>query len=326
MIRGVPSPPLFMNSKNLLFASILPVPANSSLKRLLCLPIIAVCFVSPQRALGQTPAGEPALVAVVAGGEVSQRDIQDWQAAQGCYGPDALTSRKAGFMRMYEATILNEVLLKSSRPITAYEYKQEVDRIDAETRAPEILTCIKKYFGDDTARYQRIFIRPILAQRFIREFVKFNPKVQEKAYGLRDKISTDVVKGIPFRKIASATDIVYSSSTYSTEADTATQNAFMPHGGWSPFEAAFIEEHLKALKPGQAKAKPIEDETNIKFVRLISVKGKKYFFESLTVRKLSTEDYLKAIPKLPGKISDKELHDWVAPIKGNPLIAPAEIE
>ncbi|MBU2572694.1 MAG: hypothetical protein KKH28_01270 [Elusimicrobia bacterium] len=264
-------------------------------------------------------------MAVVSGGVVSQQDIPDWQAAQGCYGPDALTSRKAGFMRMFEATILDEVLQKASRPITAGEYQAEVARIDAETRAPEILACIKKYFGDDTVRYQRIFIRPILAQRFIREFVKFDPRVQEKAYGLRDKISTDVVKGIPFNKIASTPDIVYSSAAYSLEADTATQNAFMPHGGWSPFEAAFIEEHLKGLKPGQVKEKPIEDETNIKFIRLISVTGKKYYFELLTVHKLSTEEYLKAIPKLPSKINDKELHDWVAPIKGNPLIAPAEI-
>ncbi len=279
----------------------------------------------PRNAFTQTQAANAGPVAVVSSGAVTEQDILDWQAAQGCYGPDALTSRKAGFMRMYEATILNEVLQNASRPITDDEYKQEVARIDAETRAPEILACIKKYFGDDTARYQRVFIRPILAQRFIREYVKTSPKVQEKAYALRERISTDVAKGLHFKKIASPPDIVYSSSTYSVEADTAAPNAFLPHGGWSPFEAAFIEEHLKALKPGQVKEKPIEDETSIKFVRLISVKGKKYRFESLTVRKLSTEEYLKGIPKLRCRINDKELHDWVAPIKGNPLIAPAEI-
>lgn len=268
--------------------------------------------------------GSSEIIALVGAGEVRQQDILDWQAAQACYGEDALTSRKAAFMRMFEAAILEEALQKAARPITPGEYRKEAARIDAETRAPEILACIKKYFGADTGRYQRIFVRPILAQRFIREFVKFDPWVQEKAYGLREKISTAVVKGIPFKNLVSPPDIAYSSAAYSLEADTAAQNAFAPHGGWSPFEAAFIEEHLKGLKPGEAGLKPIEDETSIKFVRLITLTGKKYYFESLTVRKLSTEEYLKIIPKLPCRINDKELRDWVAPIKGNPLISPAE--
>ena len=79
------------------------------------------------------------------------------------------------------------------------------------------------------------------------------------------------------------------------------------------------------MKPGEVKAKPIEDELSIKFVRLISVTGKKYYFESLTVFKLSTEDYLKKVSKLPCTINDKELHDWAAPINGNPILAPAQI-
>ena len=146
------------------------------------------------------PVKAAAPAAVVGSGEVSEQDISDWQAAQSCYGADAITSRKAGFMRMFEATILEQVLGgQAARPITREEYSREVARIDAETRAPDILGCIKKYFGDNTDRYERIFVRPILAQRFIHELVKYSPAVQAHAYALRDKISTDVVKGVPFR-------------------------------------------------------------------------------------------------------------------------------
>ena len=53
--------------------------------------------------------------------------------------------------------------------------------------------------------------------------------------------------------------------------------------------------------------------------------GKKYYFETLTVPKVSTEEYLRTVPKLPCKVNDKELYDWVSGIKGNPLLAPAEI-
>lgn len=264
-------------------------------------------------------------VAAVGSGEVSEQDISDWQAAQSCYGEDAITSRKAGFMRMYEATILEEVLARQARPITGEEYKTEVTRIDAETRAPEILGCIKKHFGDSTARYERVFVRPILVQRFIRELVKHDPKVQARAYGLRDGTLKDIEKKKAFKTIGVERGIAYSTAAYAVEEDTAAPAALEPWKRWSPFEAAFIEEHLKALKSGEIKGKPIEDEMTIKFVRLIKVKGKKYYFESLTVPKLSTEDYLKSVQKLPCRINDKELRDWAAPIKGNPILAPAEI-
>ncbi|MCX5793462.1 MAG: hypothetical protein NTY45_14770 [Elusimicrobia bacterium] len=265
-----------------------------------------------------------AAVAVVGGGEVSEQDISDWQAAQGCYGEDAITSRKAGFMRMYEAAILDEVLTHAAlRPVTREEYAREVARIDAETRAPDILACIKKYFGEGAARYERVFIRPILTQRYIREFVKTDPRVQAKAYGLRDAALKDIAEKKTFKEIGLERGIAYSTATYAIEEDTAAPAAPEPWKRWSPFEGAFITENLKDLKPGEVKPAPIEDPAGIKLVRLLSVTGKKYYFESLTVPKLSTEDYLRSVPKLPVKINDKELRDWVAPIKGNPLLAPA---
>ena len=275
-------------------------------------------------ALHQAPAA--AQLAVVGRGAVSETDLSDWQAAQACYGPEAIASRKAGFMRLLEATLLDEALARVAlRPITREEYAVETARIDAETRAPEILACIKKYFGGGAARYERVFVRPILAQRFIREHVRSDPKVQAGAYGLRDKISKEAAEGVPFRGIKTAPEVKYASASYSLEPDTAAPAAGEPWKKWSPFQTAFIEEHLSALKPGEAGETPVEDELSIKFVRLLSVAGGKYYFETLTVPKISTEQYLKGIPKIPCRINDRELRDWAASIKGNPLLAPAEI-
>lgn len=265
--------------------------------------------------------------ASVGNGVVSGQDIADWQAAQGCYGEDAITSRKAGFMRMYEAAILEEVLNgPAKRPIRTEEYDAEAARIDRETRAPDILACIKKYFGGDGPRYRRVFIRPILAQRGIREFVKNSPEVQARAYSLRDGILKDIARKKAFRDIGADRGVAYSTSTYAIEEDTAAPAALEPWRRWSPFEAAFITEHLKDLRPGEAKAKPLEDDAAIRFVRLIGVDGTKYYFETLSLPKITTEDYLKLTPRLPARINDKELHDWVAPIKGNPLLAPADLD
>ncbi|MDD2805810.1 MAG: hypothetical protein PHV33_09655 [Elusimicrobiales bacterium] len=271
-------------------------------------------------------AGASAPAAAVGASEISERDIGDWQAAQACYGADAIVSRRAGFMRLFETAILEELLARrAARPITRADYDRESARIDAETRAPDILACVKKYFGGDARRYERIFVRPILAQRFMREYVKTDPAVQTKAYALRDGALKDIAEKKNFQAIGAGRGLAWSTAAYAAEADTAAPVAPEPWRRWQPYEAAFIEEHLKALKPGEVKAEPIEDEAAIKFVRLIKTEGKKYYFETLAVPKLTTEDYLESVKKLPVLINDKELRDWVVAVKGNPLIAPAEI-
>lgn len=261
-------------------------------------------------------AGAAAPVAAVGGGGIFEPDIADWQAAQACYGPGALTSRRAGFMRLLEAAILEEILSRqAARPITRADYDKESARIDAETRAPDILACVKKHFGGGGPRYERIFVRPILAQRFIREYVKGSPAVQAAAFALRDGALADIAKNKAFKEIGAARGLAWSTAAYASEEGASA----------APFEAAFIDGHLKFLKPGEVAPAPIEDETAIKFVRLMKIEGKKYYFETLAVAKLTTEDYLKSVKKLPVRINDRELLDWVAGIKGNPLIAPAEI-
>lgn len=118
--------------------------------------------------------------------------------------------------------------------------------------------------------------------------------------------------------------IAYSTAVYSLDEESAAPAA-EPWKRWSPFEASFIEENLKALKPGEVKFRPIEDELTLRFVRLISVTGKKYYFESLLLQKLSTEDFLRTVKKVPCRINDPELRDWTHSINGNPILAPAEI-
>jgi len=269
-------------------------------------------------------AGASAPVAAVGGGAISERDIADWQAAQACYGADAIVSRRAGFMRLYEAAILEELLAgRAARPLTRADYDRESARIDAETRAPDILACVKKYFGGDARRYERIFLRPILAQRFLREFVKSDPAVQAAAYALRDGALADIAEKKSFKEIGTARGLAWSTAAFAAQEDAAAPAGGGPRPGWSPFEPAFIEAYLKDLKPDEVK--PIEDEAGIKFVRLIRTDGGKYYFETLAVAKLTTEDYLKSVKKLPARINDAELRDWVAGIKGNPLIVPAEL-
>ena len=53
--------------------------------------------------------------------------------------------------------------------ITAGQVAAEVQRIDATTRAPEVLAELKAALGGDSARFARALIRPIVVERLLRE-------------------------------------------------------------------------------------------------------------------------------------------------------------
>ena len=79
---------------------------------------------------------------------ITETDLADFTNSETCYGSDALNSRNAGFMRMLESSIMEEVLRREAHvELGAEDYARELKRVDEGTRAPEILSCIKKAFG-----------------------------------------------------------------------------------------------------------------------------------------------------------------------------------
>ncbi|MBI4425749.1 MAG: hypothetical protein HY554_18610 [Elusimicrobia bacterium] len=268
-------------------------------------------------------------------GTITERDLADFSAAEGCYGPDALNSRRAGFMRMLETSVMEEVLLaEAGVRLGEHDYAREAERIDRETQAPDILRCIKAHFSFDpaagfrskegAARYRRVFLRKVLAQTRFQRFVHYDVRVQTEAYRARDRILEGTKQGEGWPALAAKLKVGYSTSTYALEEPKAS-TAAPPSRPWSPWEAQFIETYLKPLAPGQAKADPIESEENLAFVRLLSVDGSAYRFEMLSVRKKGFRDYLGSLKKLPVRVDDAELRDWVRGIAGNHILAGTDI-
>lgn len=117
---------------------------------------------------------------------VSERDISSWSSAQSCYGPDALTSRKAAFLKLLEVAIAESALRSAAGVvISSKDIEVEAKRFDSETRAPEILTCVKQNLGQDEA-YRRVFVHSILIESRLRQFL--NGKKNEHGVWMDQKI------------------------------------------------------------------------------------------------------------------------------------------
>ncbi|MDD5656944.1 MAG: STT3 domain-containing protein [Elusimicrobia bacterium] len=296
-------------------------------------PVIAAAAPAAPAAAAPAPSNSSGRVAAI--GEknaVTEQDLVDFTNTENCYGPDALSSRKAGFMRMLENSVMDEVLRREANiSISEEDYAKELKRVDEGTRAPDILACIKKYFGwnpgsgwtdvSGRKRYERIFLRKNIVPGPFHKFVSFDRRVQGEAYGKRDAILERARRGEAFARLAEAYSVEYATRTY-TMTDPKGQSQ-EPMGGpmrWSPFEAQFIEEHLKALKSGQMKAEPI-DAGDIMFVKLVSVEAnEKYYFETIRIPKKSIPEYLRGITKLNCRINDPQLLEWVRGINGNPML------
>ena len=111
---------------------------------------------------------------------IREEDLSDYSAAQACYGPEAIASRKASLMRLLEAAIADEAMRTHDGPApSAADLKADSERIDRETRAPEILACIKKHFENNPSRYLKIFVWSSLVESRFRLFLMSDPGVQE---------------------------------------------------------------------------------------------------------------------------------------------------
>ena len=259
---------------------------------------------------------------------VTERDIKDSSNAESCRGADALTSRKAAFMRLLEAGLAEEAMRAHGGPrTTAADLKADAERIDRETRAPEILACIKKYFAGDTQRYLRIFVRTAYVESRFRLFMMRDPGVQEEQSKKARAALERARGGASFETAAKEFSLAYTSATYALSASSDSPRAPMPGRPWSPYEADFIREQLMPLAAGQMKGEPLETDFDFRLVRLLGkdADGRRWTFEAVSAPKQTQEGWLKSLPKGKLTVADDELRAWLLSIKGNPRLSAVEI-
>jgi hypothetical protein len=257
---------------------------------------------------------------------VTESEVSGWQEAQACYGEGAVTSRKGAFMRLLEAAIADKAMRDSGAAVLGEpDFKAEAERIDKETRAPDILTCIKKALGD---QYVRVFVRPTLIESKMRVLLMKDPKIQAGPRGKADSALEKIKKGSSMEGAAKESGLEYSSMTYTAEAPEGESSGGMARGRmpWSPFEKDFIERNLKGLKPGELKGEVVESDFDFRLVRLLSTDGKGWRFETAYARKLGQEEWLKSRPRMRLEILDEGLRAWIKGINGNPRLVATELQ
>lgn len=244
---------------------------------------------------------------------VTEADIRDAQLAQRCYGEGAQSSRKAVFMRRLEAAIAEDAMLRAKEPpIDAAALRREVERIDSETRAPEIIACVKAALGGDAARYAAAYARPVLVEARFRIFLSTSAAVQGEVRRRAAAAFARASEGLALAEAAKRHGLEYSSGTYASRASSEAVSAA------GSAEDDFIRRELTGLEPGKLVLK--ESDYDLSLLRVIAVNGPSATFEKAVVRKASQEYWFKSLKKRRLEVLDGELFRWLSGIGGNPRL------
>ena len=120
-------------------------------------------------------------IAKVDGLPIYSEDIKDEKGIQNAYG--ANYSDEEILLLIFQKKLREYVALnKLGLKITPKMLEKEKERIDKETKAPEILRRVKEYFQGNEKHYLKKYIYPVLASRLLEKTFYFDTTIQREAY------------------------------------------------------------------------------------------------------------------------------------------------
>ena len=216
---------------------------------------------------------------------------------------------------------LDEAVLKSlGHKVDEQVWEEESQRIDQNTKAPEVLKRIKDVYGLDKKAYLKTFIRVVYAERYLYNEVFLKDKSIHKAQAqvAQDFIQEVMANPAVFSKIAEEKKLQSSKMKLSekegiTPWDDRKLAPARPDrpGPAEPAEleqAKMLIEKVSGLKPGAISPQIIEWQEGYQVLRLAAKEGDGYIVESVSIPKRGYDEWKwETASQVPVKIVDQNL-------------------
>ncbi len=196
----------------------------------------------------------------------------------------------------------------------------EAARIDASTRAPELLKKIKDVYGSDRRAYLDTCVRVVYAERVAYKdaFLK-DPAIHAAQKKQADAFLAAARKDpAAFGAIAAKMGLSPETLTLSPDRGIRRADAKGPKppgrspapGAEETAQAARMIAALSGVRPGDAAPTALEWPEGFQAIRLVRREGAAYRIESVSVPKRTFDDWFwAAASKTPVRIEDKELKE-----------------
>ena len=216
-------------------------------------------------------------VAQIGNEKISEKDVEYQIAVERCYSSQDI-SREIALIQLKNKFLEKEVLrmafgVEASRDVL----EEKAKWVDENTKAPDILECVKGVFGNDRKSYLRIYIQPTLV----------NPKLHY-LFSQSQEIHKDEIERIKqiYEEVKNGRELNNFSeySAFEIEKQPEAQGVF-EEKGIEFQENPLVGKVLKNLEDGEVWGDIVEDDYSYQIVRLLKVDDEKYYCDGVAVEK-----------------------------------------
>ena len=163
--------------------------------------------------------------------------------------------------------------------------KQKAKRIDRDTKAPEMLACIKSIYGSDKDAYLRNVVEPILVNNKLHSLFAIDSLVHARE---RDSAAA-IMKNVKSHKIPLSSVAGY--DTFRTPK--IPQNERINQYIQTDLKNPLVEKVLKNLGEGEIYSDIVEDDLSYKIIRLIGESDSDYVWDGIVISKNPFDEWFK---------------------------------
>ena len=228
--------------------------------------------------------------------------------------------RSIALAQLVKGYLALAVLQSLNVPTGNAAVEAEARRIDANTKAPEILKKIKDVYGSDRSGYLNTFVRVVYAERFLYNQVFLKDPAVHSAQRKKAEEFLAAARKDPaaFGTIAKELGLAPVTLTLSREkgirredaAERGTPGGSPDAGAVEVEQAARTISVLSGLKSGEVAPVVLEWPEDYLVIRLLRREGAASRIASVTVPKRTFDDWFwESASKIPVRIEDKDLRE-----------------
>ena len=227
--------------------------------------------------------------------------------------------RQIALAQLVKGYLALAVLQSLDVPTGEAAIEAEARRIDANTRAPEVLKRIKDIYGGDRRGYLDTYVRVVYAERilFNEVFLKDSSIHTAQRKKAEEFLAAAGKRPSAFGTIAKERGLATVAMTLSrrggirrpdmTERGTPGGS---PEAGVEVGQAARMISALSGVKEGEVAPTAFEWQESCQVIRLVRKEGGAYRIASVSVPKRSFDDWFwETASKVPVRIEDKALKE-----------------
>ncbi len=229
-------------------------------------------------------------------------------------------TRHVALAQLVKGYLALAVLQSLDVPTGDAAIEAEARRIDADTRAPEVLKRIKDVYGSDRRGYLDSYVRVVFAERVVYNEVFLKDRAIHAAQRNRAEAFLATARKNPraFAAIAKQTGLAAVTMTVSREKGIRRVDVKEPETpGSSPAaHGAEVEQAgrmiaaLSGVKPGEVAPTALEWPEGFQVIRLLRREGTACRIDSVSVPKRDFDDWFwERASNIPVRIEDKELRE-----------------